>query len=903
MADDLIDDQPEDYAAIADQLAAGVLKNLPLDKIRDMVVGAMVQAKHGAHVSIMTLIVPLAKIIGEAIVELEEPFLPVIAAFVAPIVAGLFGSEASAEQFASRSGRGDRGAAAEALVALYMTALAGDSNGEIEPGDDGAKRIATAAVHATLEGSFQALATTIVSDLIPFEAGHFDELLKLPEDVIRSLGISRLVRRAIAPLVDATAATPMRRFANKKYRPNLLSEGDIARAFLSGDYTDSEAAEELAQLGYNEKRQAVILKGAIKWMSIADSLVLVRDGFNDRSLALENARLQGFDDVGAEAAVLVEEVKHQNAIRDDSAAAIKAAYVDRRIDDGALSTYLDAIYANDEDRAAYITAWRTTRDLNMKRLSPSEALSCVKAKVLPIAAYREALRLDGYDEESVLSLELLLETQLDANAEVDKLREQKTADAAAAKKAAADAAAKKAAEVDAARELQRRGSLADLKRAVVRGLIPTSRYAEVLTPQYDSDTVNTLVALVEQERADYVAQQAKADDAAKRASLKHIDVGALQTAYLDNILTIEQVGQRLADLNFAPDDAQILVATMQAKKADLDAATAQRADAAAKAKVKSIDLGRFEALVRAGHRTIGDYSALLSSLGYDDGSVAAMVDLLNVHIAEDQKARDARAAAAGKADPTGLTLDQIRRAVILGVKSEDDFSRYLVDNKYTVDAQGVLVAELRDDIAAADAARQKREAAAGASVQTRAPLATIARAARLGIVSPDVYAQRLTDAGYTDDDISIELDLLAVEIADAQAARAKAAAAEAKTADRGLSLDQLARAVKLGAATMDDYRARALSLGYSDDDVATLVQVLGADLQSIQDAQARHDTIGGQLTARNLSLSELDDAVKNNLMSVDAYNARLLALGYTQDDADLLTTLLLLKLPAGPAGG
>jgi multidrug efflux pump subunit AcrA (membrane-fusion protein) len=158
------------------------------------------------------------------------------------------------------------------------------------------------------------------------------------------------------------------------------------------------------------------------------------------------------------------------------------------------------------------------RDLNTKRLSPGQAETCVVAGVLPIAAYREALRLDGYDEESVLALELLLETKLNANADVEKLRKQKADEAAAAKQAAADAAKKKADELDAQRALARRGSLASLQRAVVRGLIPASRYAEVLTPQYDTDTVATMLALVEQERADYLAQQKKADDAAKRAT-------------------------------------------------------------------------------------------------------------------------------------------------------------------------------------------------------------------------------------------------------------------------------------------------------------------------------------------------------------------------------------------------
>jgi hypothetical protein len=147
------------------------------------------------------------------------------------------------------------------------------------------------------------------------------------------------------------------------------------------------------------------------------------------------------------------------------------------------------------------------------------------------------------------------------------------------------------------------------------------------------------------------------------------------------------------------------------------------------------------------------------------------------------------------------------------------------------------------------------------------------------------------------------MDLLAVEIADVQAARAKAAAAEAKANDPALSLDHARAAVKLGVATMDDYRARAIAIGYSSDEIDTLVGVLEQEVQQVQDAEARRAVIDGQLKQRNLSLSELDAAVKAGQLTIDQYNARLLALGYGADDADLLTTLLQLKLAAAPAAG
>jgi hypothetical protein len=276
-------------------VSAGVLKNLPLDSVRDMIVGAIVQAKHGQNVSMLDLGVELAVKFGELLAKAEEPFMPVIAGFIAPIVAGLFGTDVDAEAFARRADRGSRGAASAAIVESFMSSLAGDDGGEVPPGDGGAKRIATAAVHATLEGQLQALATSLLSDIVPFEIGHFDELVNLPEDIIRTLGVSRLVRRAFSPLVDATAATPMKRFANQKYRPNLLAEADIIRAFIAGDYSRDEAGDELAQLGYSDRRQDILLKHATKFLvgrrrARADPRRPVRSAVRDRELARAGLR-------------------------------------------------------------------------------------------------------------------------------------------------------------------------------------------------------------------------------------------------------------------------------------------------------------------------------------------------------------------------------------------------------------------------------------------------------------------------------------------------------------------------------------------------------------------------------------------------------------------------------------
>jgi hypothetical protein len=231
--------------------------------------------------------------------------------------------------------------------------------------------------------------------------------------------------------------------------------------------------------------------------------------------------------------------------------------------------------------------------------------------------------------------------------------------------------------VAAKQALARRGPLADLKRAVVTGLIPIARYADVLAANYDGDTVRILVDQVTQERADYVTQQQRRDDAAKRANNTGLSTAQLEAAVLVGVLTLDQYHAALQAKGVAAGDIDVLVATLGARKADQDKVRQLRDAAVLAAKQKHVDLGRAEQLVRAGVWTMAQYTALLSTLGYGDADRASLAQLLQRAVARDQAAAATRGRL-GEANPSkGLSLEQARRAVILGLATLDDFERFL----------------------------------------------------------------------------------------------------------------------------------------------------------------------------------------------------------------------------------
>ena len=887
-----------DFPLIVDNVLAGLGKYVKQDNVKDTIAAGLLSAHGGAIALIIDLGVELAVKLGKTLSEGEDVIMPVLAGFIAPLVANMFGSDVDASAFASRANSGARTAASKALVGAFLQALEGSGGDIVQPGREGATRVAAAALNATLEGWFMGAVPELVSDLFPADWLHFTEFTKLPEDVIHSLGIGRLVRRVLSPLVDAVAAEPMRWDVNKTYRPKLLGESTALRQFLRGKWDWSDVAEELARLGYTDERIDALLNEQVKRLPEADLASLVWLELLSLDDATQTMRDLGWDEQNASKHFQLRTIEREDALHKELATEAIAAFVDRRIEEADLVGILGTTITAQHERDILLDVARGKQLLNVKFLSSTQAADCVKAEILAYPDYRAALAREGYDSDAIDALELLLRSTVDTK----KSTAQHKADVAAAKQTAADqkaaAAAAKKTQIDQARALKAQGSISELEHAVITGLIPIDRLVQVLTPQFDADTVQIYVADVTQKRAAYVAQQQKQAAAAARATNKGLNTSQLEQAVYDNDLTLDAFTAAMTAKGIDPADAALLTKVVAAKKADLDAAAKKHAEAAQRAAQKHISLAKFEQLVELGHRTMADYDALLVTLNYDDASRAALEELLQTKL-------DARAAAGtlragiAAANPTkGISLEQARRAVILGEQTIDWFSNFLLQTGYTADAASVLIAELTDDAAAAAAARTKRTQGDTTGGGTVVALTVVAKAARLGVITTDAYQARLAAAGYSPDDIALEMDLLVAEMSKAAGTKATTAAAPAPTAPPASSLDALAAQVKVGAATLSDYRQAAISSGLSDADVTAAVTQLQDELDVLAAAKTRRDAIAAQLAPTATPLEPLEASVRSGALTVVALEAQLEAIGIAAVDAQFVGALLEAELAA-----
>jgi hypothetical protein len=900
MADDPNPQDPPDWKVIAAQWANGFLTEGVPGFVKAWQASSI--ETHGAIRALdVNLAVDMIVFITEKWRDTEESLMPFIGAMVAPIIGGLFHAGGAGGDFSRRMAAGDGDGVAKAIVSGFLAAVAGNQAGPIEPGVEGSTRIATAAVAATLESELNALIPEIASHFLPFDLGHLSDLLELPESVIRTLSVPRLVRRALSPLVDATCATPAKWHYAKLYRQALLGPGEVARQVARGRWQIEQAKEELARAGYSDERIEALLNAAAKFHTPPDLWRLVRAQQWDEGSALQHLQDAGYEADVARVELLLEKLKAIESFDREMAGAAVTAFADGRIDEGALGGFCSGATISAQEKAQLVELAHARRICNTKSLSPTDAAAAVEAGILSFVDYRRALERDGFDDDAVTVKELLLRHKIDAQKDVETHKAELAAEKLAEKTAREAAALAKKAEHDQAVAAQRRGRTGDLEDAAIRGLVPIARVAELYARDFDDETTGILIARLEARRQDYLAQQAARDAAVQKAATRGADVGQLEAAVAAGVLTLDEFRTRLAQLKFSGADADLIASTLRATIAQRAAAARLHDEAAAAAKVKHVDLGTIELLVRRGHRSLADFDRTLRDLGFDDAARAALGERLSIEIADDAKAAKTRADAEAKLQIKGLSLEQFRRAVILGVRPIAAFETFLVQQHFTAEAVTILVGELQADVAEAVAARQRRaDAAAHASAQD-APLSDVARAARLGLVDVGAYVDRLRRDGYTAEAIALEQDLLVAEIADVQAARRTREAAEAKAHDRGLSLAQLERAVKAHDASIAEYVGAARASGLSDEDSKLLGRVLEDELAAAAAAAARKKALAEQQPTRELARGDVAKGVIDGITTLDDYAAWLTGHGYAPDDVDLLVAELEVQLEAKAA--
>lgn len=231
---------------------------------------------------------PLGVATLEAMFQLREQARPAVNNLTGAALQELLGVQVDATNWSTDVGPAANLARAKASGGVVFDLLASEfaPGGVISEaqGLDAARTFTGFVVDFAVSSSF----ISMLGEALSF--GHLREFRELGVQLARNLGLGRLSREALKPLVTTTVATPLQWQLNAKYRPTKPAEAVLVRAYHAGIIDQPTFETEMARLGYSDTYVKVVesdlgfhvtdvaAERAVRWHIISpqDAITLLR---------------------------------------------------------------------------------------------------------------------------------------------------------------------------------------------------------------------------------------------------------------------------------------------------------------------------------------------------------------------------------------------------------------------------------------------------------------------------------------------------------------------------------------------------------------------------------------------------------------------------------------------------
>ena len=292
----------------------------------------------------------------------------------------------------------------------------------------------------------------------------------------------------------------------------------------------------------------------------------------------------------------------------------------------------------------------------------------------------------------------------------------------------------------------------------------------------------------------------------------------------------------LVDMGYDEEEADFIVANAQTQLADMQAS-------AAEAKIR--DVTQSTILRAYGERIVarGEAESMLADLGYTADGVELLLAVEDFNTQHDLAALRAK-----------VIEQQFRQGAVSG----GDARAQLASAGYGVERADLVVQRWEIQYGAKD--RDLTEA-------------QLRNALQRGLIDSAVYVRRVGALGYSDEDAKILLAL----------------AGGATTEDvRQLSRAQVIDAYKRTIISRATAEQRLGDLGFAGDDVQLQLAIADQDLARAQQQQQKREADAAAAAVKDLARTSIEGAYRRGIISRDDALARLVALGFRPDDAELL---------------
>jgi len=271
-----------------------------------------------------------------------------------------------------------------------------------------------------------------IGGLAPFI--HLDDIRMIGEDVAKNLGLGRLHRLAMKPLMDILIAEPYKWAINKVGRPTQFTLADVVNPFSGAIMQPSDIWESLARQGYSDDKIKALLELHRKKLSETDAFQLFRFGLKTQDDVVTYLQRLGYTQPDALDRVEAEFLKDEEPYQKELAAAVAEAYRMGNIPRSELEGILNTAVPLDNERAIALLTADYKKKVPHRSLTVAQLEQALEQGIIDVAEFTDTLAGYGYSDNDTQILSQLTFLKIGKLADAAKAKAAKAA-AAAAKKA------------------------------------------------------------------------------------------------------------------------------------------------------------------------------------------------------------------------------------------------------------------------------------------------------------------------------------------------------------------------------------------------------------------------------------------------------------------------------------
>ena len=315
-----------------------------------------------------------------------------------------------------------------AFLSMLTQSMQGTGPIDPEDGEANAKRFVGYGINFGATNALMSIIAELVSD------EHLTQLHELGDGVARDIGIGRLVRQAIMPLVHVAIAQPYTRFVNAKYRGKELSVGEYTLGLNSRRLAERDVDRSLAELGYSDEYVTELKLQHAPKLTLHEVDALLRWGKLDQAGAIAALVAQGWPEDHAQQKL--DALHLLQADREELAYAAELLKLgqDRMVDQETFASLLGRLHLSDEEKQGLANRLGVYLDSHHKPLALAELVFLQERNLITGEEVTAWTQQQGYSPSDAAMIDLYVTEKTLEYEEAQKAKAAKAAAAAAKKK-------------------------------------------------------------------------------------------------------------------------------------------------------------------------------------------------------------------------------------------------------------------------------------------------------------------------------------------------------------------------------------------------------------------------------------------------------------------------------------